>query len=212
MVFKHYHALVKRDRLSNFSFKDLSPIRGNGPHIKDLPELLRPRFSQFHVPDEIEGAILASRRPPLFRRSTLRLPHCFHHGLPGALNHHRIGGGQVSPRHLQANERLLMGFVPGGEQPSGFFGVAGAQADLLPGGDVFDEKASALSSEQSELGHGLSPVLIATEARKIPEQVGRPQVQVRLSKRLVHLPRPPLLEISLEITGFRPPANLTLQR
>jgi hypothetical protein len=69
---------------------------------------------------------------------------------------------------LQANERLLMSFVPGREQSSGFIDIAGAKAGLLLGGEVFDEKAPAFSSEQSELGHGLSPVLIVTEARKIP--------------------------------------------
>jgi hypothetical protein len=69
---------------------------------------------------------------------------------------------------LQANERLLMSFVPGGQQSPGFIGIACAQAYLLLSGDVFDEKAPAFSSEQSELGHGLSPVLIVTEARKIP--------------------------------------------
>ena len=60
------------------------------------------------------------------------------------------------------------GFVLGGEQPVGFIGIAGAQAGLLLGGEVFDEKAPAFSSEQSELGHGLSPVLIVIEAPQNP--------------------------------------------
>lgn len=68
----------------------------------------------------------------------------------------------------RSNQRdLRASFLAASNQP-GFLGIEGSQARLLLGADIFDEKASTFSSEQSELGHGLSPVLIVTEARKIP--------------------------------------------
>ena len=122
-------------------------IGRNRAHLEHLPELLRPRFGQLQVPNEVKGAILARRHPPLLRRPALGLADLVHHRLPSPNFHHRISRRQIGPRHLQADDGFTVGLVLGEEQALGFDLIAGAKARLFFGSGVLDEKAPALSPE-----------------------------------------------------------------
>jgi len=74
--------------------------------------------------------------------------------LPGPGADHRIGGGQVSAGDLQADERLAMRLVLGGQDPLRFLLVLRTQAGLFSGLGVLEKKASTFSLKESELFHG----------------------------------------------------------
>jgi len=109
----------------------------NGAPLQDVEEVLGVGFEDGLLADGIEGLVLDGGSPAMAGVVVLGFHDFLHDELSGA----GAGGGDarlpVYPRQLQAKGWRLLRFVFGGNEPVGFGLVAGLEASLLLGDEVF---------------------------------------------------------------------------
>ena len=93
--------------------------------------MLRARFQDGQLPDEVERLVLHCPFPPVLGRAFFEFGRLVHDELPGAGGNLRIGRRQISTGDLQIDGRKFTGLVLGVQKPRGLRPVIGMQTLLF---------------------------------------------------------------------------------